>query len=107
VRTRRLIEILKEEKQSDNRVIVFCHRVFLLKLFAKIQESQLISNSKVMKLLDLRYEVIAQKNCKLFDVKLTEEYRSQVISQTGKDELNAVVVSLSVEKNECNLQDCN
>ena len=42
VRTRRFIEILKEGKQSGNRVVVFCHRVFLLELSAKVQNSYLI-----------------------------------------------------------------
>lgn len=36
VRTRRLIEILKEGKQTGNCVVVFCHRVFLLELSAKV-----------------------------------------------------------------------
>lgn len=60
-----------------------------------------------MELLGLRYGVVAQKNCKLFGTKLTEEYRSQVISRAGKGELDAVVVSLGVGKNGCNLQGCN
>jgi len=36
VRTRKLINILKEGKRSGNRVVVFCHRVFLLELSAKV-----------------------------------------------------------------------
>ena len=107
VRTRRLIEILKEGRQSGNRVVVFCHRVFLLELAAKVQDSWLSSNSKIMELLGLRYGVVAQKNCKLFGTKLTEKYQSDVISKAGNGELDAVVVSLGVGKNGCNLQGCN
>lgn len=43
VRTRRLIEILREGKQTGNRVVVFCHRVFLLELSAKVQYSSRIN----------------------------------------------------------------
>ena len=107
VRTRRLIEILKEGRQSGNQVVVFCHRVFLLELAAKVQDSWLSFNSKIMELLGLRYGVVAQKNCKLFGTKLTEKYRSDVISKAGNGELDAVVVSLGVRKNGCNLQGCN
>ena len=107
VRTRRLIEILKEGKQSGNRVVVFCHRVFLLELSAKVQDTWLSSNSKIMELLGLCYGVVAQKNCKLFGTKLTEKYRNDVIHKAGNGELDAVVVSLGVGKNGCNLQGCN
>jgi len=60
-----------------------------------------------MELLRLKYGVVAQKNCRLFGEKLTEEYRNTVIGQAGRGELDAVVVSLGVGKNGCNLQGCN
>jgi hypothetical protein len=60
-----------------------------------------------MELLDLSYGILAQKNCRLFGNLLTEEYRSKVIDQAGRGELDAVIVSLGVGKNGCNLQGCN
>lgn len=104
VRTRKLIDILKEGKRSGNGVVVFCHRVFLLELSSKVWCPLCFTNWKIMELLGLKYGVVAQKNCKLFDEKLTEDYRNKVIGKAGRGELDAVVVSLGVGKNGCNLQ---
>jgi hypothetical protein len=49
VRTKKIIEILKEGKRTGNRVVVFCHRVFLLELSAKVTNS-LASTTNIARL---------------------------------------------------------